>query len=70
MGSMKRDVKNKPLPGPEAEKIFVLLSSPLAVDASLDRSRGFALAFYPIPAVSFSGGNNASRVLKLGKRNH
>ena len=70
MGSIKRDVKNKPLPGLASEKIFVLLSSPLAVDASLDRSRGFALAFYPVLAVSFSGGNNASRVLKLGKRNH
>ena len=67
---MKRDVKKKLLPRLEAEKIFVSRSSPLSVGAPLDRSRGLTLACYPVPAVSSSCGDNANRVLKLGKRNH
>jgi hypothetical protein len=58
----------KLLPQPEAERIFVSTSSPLFVGVLLDHSRGFSLACGPVPAVSSSGGDNANRVLKLGKR--
>ncbi len=51
-----------------AEKFFVSISSPLFVDRTLDRSRGFALACFYIPLVSFSRGDSARRFLKLGKR--
>jgi len=66
--SIKRDVKKKPLPRPEAEKILVSRSSPLTVSALDCRSRGLALACLPFPWVSSSGGDHANRVLKLGKR--
>jgi hypothetical protein len=68
MSSIKRDVKKKPLPRPEAEKILVSRSSPLTVSAPRLRSRGLALACLPFPWVSSSGGDHANRVLKLGKR--
>ena len=69
MSSIKRDVKKKVLPRPEAEKILVSRSSPLTVSAPPRlRSRGFALAYLPFPWVSSSGGDYANRVLKLGKR--
>src|SRR5271169_67501 len=68
VSSIKRDVKKKVLPRPEAEKILVSRSSPLTVSAPRLRSRGFALACLPFPWVSSSGGDHANRVLKLGKR--
>jgi hypothetical protein len=42
MSSIKRDVKKKVLPRPEAEKIFVSTSSPLSVSAP-DSARGILL---------------------------
>jgi hypothetical protein len=42
MSSIKRDVKKKLLPRPEAEKIFVSTSSPLSVSAP-DSPRGILL---------------------------
>src|SRR5271157_4639518 len=68
MSSIKRDVKKKVLPRPEVEKIFVSRSSPLSVSAPRFRSRGFALACLPFLWVSSCGGDDANRVLKLGKR--
>ena len=68
MSSIKRDVKKKVLPRPEAEKILVSRSSPLTVSAPRFRSRGFALACLPFLWVSSSAGDDANRVLKLGKR--
>ena len=68
VSSIKRDVKKKVLPRPEAEKIFVSRSSPLSVSAPRFRSRGFALACLPFLWVSSFGGDDANRVLKLGKR--
>src|ERR1035437_1079952 len=66
--SIKRDVKKKVLPRPEAEKIFVSRSSPLSVSAPPISLRGFALACLPFRWVSSFGGDDANRVLKLGKR--
>ncbi len=68
VSSIKRDVKKKVLPRPEAEKIFVSTSSPLSVSAPRFRSRGFALACLSFLWVSSFGGDDANRVLKLGKR--
>jgi len=46
MSSIKRDVKKKVLPRPEARR-FGLESSPLSVSAPRLRSKGFALACLP-----------------------
>ena len=43
-------------------------SSPLTVVRPRFRPRGFALVCLPFPRVSSSGGDDANRVLKLGKR--
>jgi hypothetical protein len=53
---------------PVAEKVFVSISSPLFADMPLDRSKRFSLACSSVPLVSFSGGDNVRRFLKLGKR--
>ena len=68
MSSIKRDVKKKVLPRPDSEKIFVSRSSPLPVSVPLDLLERFVLACLPFPWLSSSGGDDASRVLKLGKR--
>src|SRR5260370_23100128 len=68
MSSIKRDVKKKVSPRPDAEKIFVSRSSPLPVSVPSIRSRGFVVACLPYPWLSSSGGDDADRVLKLGKR--
>jgi hypothetical protein len=69
MSSIKRDVKKKVLPRPDAEKIFVSRSSPLPVSVPLDLLERFVLlACLPFPWLSSSGGDDANRVLRLGKR--
>jgi hypothetical protein len=67
MSSIKRDVKNKVLRRPEGEEILVSESSPLSVSAP-DFARRVALACLPFVWVSSFGGDDADRVLKLGKR--
>src|SRR5271155_898351 len=49
MGSIKRDVKKKVLPRPDAEKLFVSRSSPLPVSVPLDLLERFVLACLPFP---------------------
>jgi hypothetical protein len=56
------------LPRPDAEKIFVSRPSPLPVNVPLDSLGRFVLACLPFPWLSSSGGDDANRVLKLGKR--
>jgi hypothetical protein len=65
MSSIKRDVKKKVLPRPDAEKIFVSRSSPLPVNVPLDLLERFVLACLPFPWLSSSGGDDANRVLNL-----
>ncbi len=65
MGSIKRDVKKKVLPRPDAEKIFVSRSSPLPVSVPLDSLERFVVACLPYPWLSSSGGDDADRVLDL-----
>jgi hypothetical protein len=69
MSSIKRDVKKKVLPRPEAEKILVSRSSPLFSSLPILFERFFALACLLFPTGSSAGGDDANRVLKLGKRN-
>ena len=64
----KKGCQEKSSPSTGGEKIFVSRSSPLSVSAPDCRSRGFALACLPFLWVSSSGGDDANRVLKLGKR--
>jgi hypothetical protein len=68
MSSIKRDVKKKVPPRPDAEKIFVSRSSPLPVSVPPDSLERFVVACLPFPWLSASGGDDANRVLKLGKR--
>jgi hypothetical protein len=69
MSSIKRDVKKKVLPRPDAEKIFVSRSSPLTVsERALDSLERFVGACLSSPWLSSSGGDDANRVLDLGKR--
>ena len=68
MSSIKRDVKKKVPPRPDAEKIVVSRSSPLPVSVSSDLLERFVVACLPFPWLSSSGGDDANRVLKLGKR--
>ena len=49
MSSIKRDVKKKALPRPEAEKIFVSTSSPLSVGVPLDSIERFCSGWFAIP---------------------
>src|SRR5271155_1528651 len=49
MSSIKRDVKKKVLPRPDAEKLFVSRSSPLPVSVPLDLLERFVLACLPFP---------------------
>src|SRR5216684_2143009 len=65
LGSIKRDVKKKVLPRPDAEKIFVSRSSPLPVSVPLDSLERFVVACLPYPWLSSSGGDDADRVLDL-----
>ena len=67
MSSIKRDVKKKVLPRPDAEKIFSRDPAHCEQCPSIC-PRGFVLACLPFPWLSSSGGDDASRVLKLGKR--
>jgi hypothetical protein len=55
MSSIKRDVKRKVSPRPEAEKIFVSRSSPLPVSVPLDSLERFVVACLPFPWLSSSG---------------
>jgi hypothetical protein len=55
-------------PRPDAEKIFVSRSSPLPLSVPLDSLERFVGACLPFPWLSSSGGDDANRVLKLGKR--
>src|SRR5712664_4939679 len=68
MSSIKRDVKKKVLPRPDAEKIFVSRSSPLPVSVPLRFAREARCGLFAISVASSSGGDDANRVLKLGKR--
>ena len=63
---IKRDVKKK-FSSTEVEKILVSRSSP-PFSAHRFRSTGFALACLPFLWVSSFAGDDANRVLKLGKR--
>ena len=67
MSSIKRDVKKKILPRPEARDLCLEIQ-PTDCECPRFRRRGFALAFLPFLWVSSSGGDDANRVLKLGKR--
>jgi len=49
MSSIKRDVKKKVLPRPEAEKIFVSTSSPLSVSAPPISLEGFCSGLSALP---------------------
>src|ERR1039458_7876648 len=49
MSSIKRDVKKKVLPRPEAEKIFVSRSSPLSVSAPPISVEGFCSGLSALP---------------------
>ena len=49
MSSIKREVKKKPLPRPEAEKICVSRSSPLSVSVPLDWLERFCSGCFAIP---------------------
>ena len=52
----------------DGEKIFVSRSSPLPVGVPVDSLERFVVACLPFPWLSSSGGDDANRVLKLGKR--
>jgi hypothetical protein len=60
--------RKKVLPRPDAEKIFVSRSSPLPVSVPLDSLERLVVACLPFPWLSSFGGDDANRVLKLGKR--
>jgi hypothetical protein len=64
----KKGCQGKSSPRPDAEKIFVSRSSPLPVSVPLDSLERFVVACLPFPWLSASGGDDANRVLKLGKR--
>ena len=49
MSSIKKDVKKKVPPRPEAEKIFVSRSSPLSVSVPLDSLERFCSGLFAIP---------------------
>src|SRR5712671_7721652 len=65
MGSIKRDVKKKVLPRPDAEKIFVSRSSPLPVSVPLDSLERVRCGLFAYPWLSSSSGDDADRVLDL-----
>ena len=69
MSSIKRDVKKKTRPRPEAEKIFVLDTQHTLYRraARLDGGDLLWLVCHSL-LVSFSDSDHAHRVLKLGKR--
>src|SRR6266581_4934483 len=65
LSSIKRDVKKKVLPRPDAEKIFVSRSSPLPVSVPLDSLERLRRGLLPFPWLSSSSGDDANRVLDL-----
>jgi hypothetical protein len=67
MSSIKRDVKKKLLPRPEGEKILVSRSSPLSIVPSM-RSKVSLLCLLFLSRLDLLADDDASRVLKLGKR--
>ena len=67
-GSIQGDVNKKTSPSAGSREFFCLDIQPTFADRPLDRSRGFALACSSVPLVSFSRGDSARRLLKLGKR--
>jgi hypothetical protein len=66
MSSIKRDVKKKPRPRPEAERIFSI-SSPLFVRVPPIRS-GVLLWMVALLVVFSAGGDNAIEPERLSKR--
>ena len=65
MSSIKRDVKKKVLPRPDAEKIFVSRSSPLPVSVPLDSLERVRCGLFAISVAFASSGDDANRVLDL-----
>src|ERR1700720_40536 len=68
ISSIKRDVKKKVSPSTGRREDFVSRSSPLPVSVPLDLLERFVVACLPFLWLSSSGGDDANRVLKLGKR--
>ena len=69
MSSIKRDVKKKAPPRPEAEKIFDLEIQPTAVSVPPDSLERFCSGLVAVSfGASSSVGDYANRVLRLGKR--